>query len=597
MKKNFTLLFTMFSFFRLVAQPGSLDLTFGNGGKVLTSIGSWSEARAMAVQNDGKVVVAGYSFNGTKNNFAVARYNINGSLDLSFNSNGKVTTAIGSGGDYATAIGVQKDGKILVAGYSFNGANDDFAMARYNIDGSLDQLFNGVGFVTLPVSKDFDMVNALAIQDDGKIVLAGMAGNGSSSAIAVARFNSNGSSDQTFNGNGKLIFNIGSSYDNANAVVLQENGKIVIAGYSYKVNRYEFALARLDETGKLDPTFGVDGMVTTGLGEGSAFANAMTLQHNGRFLATGKCYNGSNYDFAIARYDMNGKLDESFGQGGKVISPIGISNDEAFAPAIQADGKIIIAGCSTTGMYSDISLARYLENGTLDMSFGGNGKVTTQVGQAADCGYAVKQYQNRIYIAGGSNNGFSADFALLAYKNDLTSLPLKLTAFTGTLVKSSVYCQWKTEQEQGTNYYQVERSFSGTNYEQVGKVASIKNSLENAYSFIDELGFTSAELVYYRLKMVDQDGRFTYSKVISVRLPKRISISVSPNPANGFTQIKGNNLANVILLNNAGKVVLNRKVINGTTCIINTSTLAKGLYLVRVSDEKGNLTTSKLAVH
>ena len=182
----------------------------------------------MAIQADGKILVAGVGMR----NFAVARYNSNGTLDTSFDGDGKLTTDFG-GSDYVSGMAIQADGKIVVAG----GSNSDFAVARYNSNGTLDTSFDGDGKLTTDF-RGYDLANTMAIQADGKILVAG----GSDSDFAVARYNSNGTLDTSFDGDGKLRINFSDGYDFANSMAIQTDGRIVLAG----TNSRDFALARLN---------------------------------------------------------------------------------------------------------------------------------------------------------------------------------------------------------------------------------------------------------------------------------------------------------------------------------------------------------------
>jgi uncharacterized delta-60 repeat protein len=172
------------------AADGELDTTFGTGGKVTTAVGLGDdEAFSVVLQSDGKIVAAGYSYNGSNYVFAVDRYNIDGSLDTTFDTDGKVTTAVGSGTDVATSVVLQSDGKIVVAGYSYNGSNYDFAVVRYNTNGSLDTTFDTDGKVTTAIGSGEDRALSVVLQSDGKIVAAGYSYNGSNNNdFAVVRY-------------------------------------------------------------------------------------------------------------------------------------------------------------------------------------------------------------------------------------------------------------------------------------------------------------------------------------------------------------------------------------------------------------------------
>ena len=249
------------------AAAGDLDTTFSGDGKVATDFfGNSDLAYAVAIQPDGKIVAAGYANDGLQNDFALARYNPNGSLDPNFDGDGKVTTDFQGDDDMISAIAIQPNGKIVVAGSAVTTAGGiDFALARYNPDGSLDTNFSGNGKRATDFFGDIDQVMGLVIQPDGKIVAAGYTTTGTGDLnFALARYNSNGTLDTTFDGDGKLTTDFG-SHDIANAVALQSDGKIVAAGSTGGTGTYDFALARYNTDGSLDSSFSFDGKASTDL--------------------------------------------------------------------------------------------------------------------------------------------------------------------------------------------------------------------------------------------------------------------------------------------------------------------------------------------
>jgi len=398
--------------------PGSLDATFGTGGIITTSIGTsndWGEDIAM--QTDGKIVVAGSTFGiGSNSDFAVARYNTDGSLDTTFGTGGIVTTSI-SIGDKANAVAIQSDGKIVAAGYSNNGSLTSFALIRYNANGSLDTTFGTGGIVTNTIVSGYSNASGIAVQADGKIVLAGSCNDGSKLDFAVARYTANGSLDTTFGTNGVVATSVGSTSDIANSVAIQPDGKIILAGASSNSSyNSDFALVRYTADGLLDTTFGTGGVVVTAIVSGNDTPYTVAVLTDGKIIAAGYSYNGSNEDFALVRYIAGGSLDTTFGTGGIVTTAIGTGNDTVSGLAIQADGKIVTAGTSYNGTKSYFALARYNTGGTLDSTFGTGGIVTTAIGTKVDSVHSVAiQADGRIVAAGVSSNGSNFDIAVVRY--------------------------------------------------------------------------------------------------------------------------------------------------------------------------------------
>ena len=406
------------------AADGDLDPTFGSGGKVTTDFsGRSNSASAIALQSDGKIVVAGDALTATgPPDIAVARYNSDGSLDSSFGAGGRVTTDFAGRSDNGTSIAVQPDGKILVAGGAdFAATQFDFALVRYNPNGSLDSTFGSGGKVNTDFNGGLDAASAIALQGDGRIVLAGFATAGDPH-MALARYNSNGTLDTTFGTGGKVITNINGTRDFASAVAIQSDGKIVAGGSTVDsiFSFVTFALARYNADGSLDSTFGSGGKVTTkvvfGDGEDDEIFG-LAIQPDGRILAAGR----ANFaqDFGLVRYQTNGALDTAFGTSGVVTTDFNGSIDRAFGMALQNDGKIVLAGAAnlTTGSTGDFGLARYNPNGSLDSTFGAGGKVITDFGGNVDIARGVVlQSDNRIVAAGSTiGNPGTGDFALARY--------------------------------------------------------------------------------------------------------------------------------------------------------------------------------------
>ncbi|HVK56671.1 MAG TPA: delta-60 repeat domain-containing protein [Burkholderiales bacterium] len=434
---------------RAEAAPGDLDPSFGGDGKVTTDFfGGADAAKAVGIQRDSRIVTAGNAFNSQTGgyNFALARYNNNGGLDPTFDGDGKVTTNLAgntpsssSASNTANALVIQPNGKIVVAGVTFNSATafNNFAVLRYNSQGDLDSSF-GIGGV---VRTEFDGVNAsandVALQPDGKIIAVGTIGNRlGNQDIALARFNPDGQPDSSFGTAGKVITDL-TSDDGANAVHLTSDGKILVAGTSFCLTfpcpAREFILLRYNQNGSLDPTFGIDGKVTTDFRIRDV-ANALDIGPDGKIVIAGFADSdctGSCPVFALARYNPDGDLDTTFGVGGKITTPLGrVARATA---AIIREGpkpKIVVGGyyqeravCGTVGeTYAcDFALVRYNWDGTLDSSFGDGGIATTDFGGTQDRAFDLAIQRNGKIILAGNAGG---DFALARFLSDTCPFPV-----------------------------------------------------------------------------------------------------------------------------------------------------------------------------
>lgn len=406
-----------------MAAPSDLDLMFNGNGFVTANFGDiGNSVRAIAIQPDGKIIAAGLiSFTSGKVQFLLTRYKVDGTLDLTFDGDGRVTTAIGTNSAYLFAVAIQPDGKIVAAGYAINVTQNgiDFALVRYNIDGSLDTTFDGDGKVTTAFGSTSTSVQAIAVQPDGKIIAAGDTFDGSTGSFALARYNADGSLDSTFGSAGKVITGGGSR---VNAVSIQSDGKIIAAGVGRLNPDSDFALVRYNPNGSLDTSFDGDGKVFTDFNSNSyegAFSSV--IQPDGKIVVAGYIQNINHDDFAVARYNADGSLDLTFDGDGKVVTAIGNGFDEAFAVALQSNGKIVVAGRAETVASYDFALARYNPNGSLDMSFDSDGRVITSFSSGEyDGAQAVAIQPDGKIIAAGSVNltGGGSMLALTRYVGD-----------------------------------------------------------------------------------------------------------------------------------------------------------------------------------
>lgn len=397
---------------------GSLDASFGNNGKVISIIGNYSSLYSIELQPDGKIVAVGYtSSNSFANDLALARYNMDGSLDASFGASGIVITDFSGDNDVGQDIAIQTDGKIVVVG-SFGGA--DFALVRYNSNGSVDNSFGSNGKVTTSFGGLGAIAQGVVLQPDGKIVAAGfvMQSGLASRDFAVARYNGDGSLDTGFGTGGRVTTDNGNSNDQGCGVGLQSDGKIVVVGEQSLVARY-------NSNGSLDTGFGGDGLVQNNFGSINARTSSVAIQSDDKILIAGDIYTGlfaTGTDFLLARYNNDGSLDTSLdGDGWVTTDFIGPNSDSATDVVISpSDGKIIAVGYTTPAWSSDFAVARYHPDGSLDASFGINGRVVTDIGHSNDSpARAVVQNDGKIVVAGGTYVNYpNYDFVVVRYNTD-----------------------------------------------------------------------------------------------------------------------------------------------------------------------------------
>ncbi|PYS89242.1 MAG: hypothetical protein DMF62_07780 [Acidobacteria bacterium] len=418
---------------------GTLDSSFHGNGITTVKDGLGSFANSVSIQPNGKILVAGSSFNDVHgdNDFGVFRFEVNGSLDPSLDHDAKLSIDVSSYGSQGQAVRMQPDGKIVAAGSTFNMAtgslnsvSNDFAVSRLNSDGSMDSSFRGNSALNQgKVSTDFsggdDAAYGLAIQSDSKIVVAGSASNGSNLDFALVRYNIDGSLDSTFNGNGKVLTSVRSSTDIAYSVVIQSDGKIVTGGVSFGGAHYDFAFARYNADGTVDSTFGVNGIdIVPVTAAGVESVLALTTQPDGKIVAAGTAKNGTNDDFTVVRLNPNGTLDNTFNGNGKIVTPVLSGDDQGLAVGLQSDGKIVVAGGTFNGSDYDYAIVRYNTNGTLDTTLNGTGIVTTPVRFGNDFANSVViQLDGRIIASGTSDTGTGFDFSAVRYNADGTLDP------------------------------------------------------------------------------------------------------------------------------------------------------------------------------
>lgn len=411
-----------------ISQLSILSFSQTNTFKLYTDLSHNNDyASSVAIQNDGKVLVAGDAWGKP----CLLRYDLTGALDKSFGTEGKVFASFeGPYNPNKNDIKIQEDGKIVMGTSYSDGINSDFVVLRFNLDGSPDLSFGNKGQTILSFGQEHDHCYSIAIQTDGKIIAAGATENGPDGSktfdCAVVRFNSDGTIDRTFGNEGKVITHIAQGYV-ANSVVIQPDGKIILAGGSSQFSFSYFALVRYNQDGTLDKSFGNSGIVQTQVGGTYDFANSVILQKDGKIIAGGSAQDGwsNNKNFALVRYNSDGTLDGTYGTNGIVIIDRN-SLDEGNSLSLQSDEKLILAG-STYGtlnrFYYDFAVLRFNLDGSLDNSFGTDGLITTSFGNGdAEANDIAIGNDGEIIIVGSYNRGAPNynDFALVRLFSKLT---------------------------------------------------------------------------------------------------------------------------------------------------------------------------------
>lgn len=475
------------------AAPGDTDPGFGEDGKVATDFsGAFNESGLdLAVQGDGKVVVAG-TVSRSGNDFAVARYNKDGSPDTTFGSGGQVITPVGTGSsfDEAYSVAVRPDGKIVAAGFTNNSGNVDFAVVRYNPNGSLDDSFGSGGKVVTDLGSSADFAVDVAVRGTSTILAGRSLNNSGTFDFALARYDDGGNLDTTFGQGGVVKTDFSPGFiDFGEAVTVEPGGKIVVAGSTRDPNNTaagdDFALVRFNADGSLDDgsgsdttpgdSFGSGGKVSTHFGSGNDVAYGVAVQEDGKIVAAGRARNDSgNDDFALARYRTNGLLDTEFDFDGKLMTDFGDGNETAWDLALQDDGRIVAAG--TSG--GDFALARYNPDGSPNNRFHHDGKLKTDFfGSGDDARGVAIQEDGKIVAAGFTNKpGVGRHFALARYFGGNDDTPPNVKPLVQSLPANSalgdpdapIKLSWSATDSQGeVTRYQLQQSTDGGPYENV----------------------------------------------------------------------------------------------------------------------------------
>jgi uncharacterized delta-60 repeat protein len=395
----------------ITVAPSFLDPTFDGDGMAVVDagLGRADEAYDLAIQADGKIVVVGKFTSSNKGDeWAVARLNPNGSLDTSFGSGGIVHTSFGSKHDFAQGAGIQADGKIVVGGYANVSNKNTFAMARYNTNGTLDTSFDGDGKLTTNVVSLSEGIRDIVIQPDGKIVAVGYAEVSSGvSDMALVRYNTNGSLDTSFGTGGKVVT---PGTNHARAVALTPGGKIVVVGHA---DPGEGIVARYNANGTLDTTLSGNGLIERSGAITSGLYLGVAVQVDGKIVA-------ADIDsHAVVRFTDGGGLDAGFAGDGTADIPV----NDAWDVAVQSDGKIVAAGQGNLIAGEQMAVFRMNADGSPDTAFATAG-LADAIFPAAQYSWAKRvaiQGDGKIVAAGGfvgNTSGSPRNFAIARFEGD-----------------------------------------------------------------------------------------------------------------------------------------------------------------------------------
>jgi uncharacterized delta-60 repeat protein len=442
MRKLFTVIALLATVTFTQAQPGTLDFSFGNEGIVTSVITEgFNMAKAVTVQPDGKIVATGHTGFSPDYNVAVVRYNEDGSNDNTFGTNGMIVLSPTTTSDYPLDIVLQPDGKIVIGGYIWNGSSTDVLLIRLNTNGTTDNTFGTNGIVITDFGNTGEVAEAIALQDDGKILLAG----DHNDRFMLLRYNTNGTLDNTFGTGGRVSADVGIGGCYGQDLVIQNDGRILVGGLAFNTAaNYTFGIARFDTNGALDVTFGEFGTTTFNIGNGHDFMTAIALQSDGMIIAGGHTWIGNQplrYDFAAARLDENGNLDNTFGTNGMTTVHLNYDANYLTGMAIQDDDKIILSGNAELSADYDLGMARLTADGNLDTSFGTDGITITDVNKDEDQGSAIAlQPDGKVVVAGYTSGADFPEFLVARFLNDEVSDPAVIITpleITNTTVEAS----------------------------------------------------------------------------------------------------------------------------------------------------------------
>lgn len=394
----------------IATGPGALDPTFGDQGiAIVATPGNDERGRAVAIQADDKIIVAGKG----NDDFIVVRMTDRGAVDTQFGDGGVVMSDFKDSYDEGKSLVALAGGGIALGGITTRGGDADFGLLRFAGTGVLEPSFSGDGKAGASFGPGSDEGKGLIRQNDGAFVMVGQSHDGSDNDFALARFSEGGAPDTSFGEDGQVTLDFAGRDDEGNAVRQDADETLIVVGYSTSATDQDFAVARLSPGGNADETFGTGGRVTTPIGAGNDVAFAMALQADRRIVAVGVSYVGDEPGCAAVRYTTSGALDPEFGNGGVATYRLAGGDIACTGAAIDSAGRILLGGTARRGDDADFAVVRLTAQGTVDPTFGVGGIAYASIGPA-DGAYAMAiQSDDKIVLVGETKRGGDIDIAVV----------------------------------------------------------------------------------------------------------------------------------------------------------------------------------------
>jgi uncharacterized delta-60 repeat protein len=572
---------------------GTPDLDFGNSGIAKVDFGqSAAYFHGMTIQTDGRIILAGEYSLSNNSDFALARLNTDGSLDSTFGEGGKVITDLGSPSDYANDVVVQSDGKIIAAGKVIFGdiATANFAMIRYESNGEVDTDF-GVDGIAITSIRDEDEAQEIVILPDGRIILGGFAAVMATGDYAMVRYLPDGTEDKSFGTGGKVVTDlagIGNS-DFETCMLVDQNGKILLAGaanYNFFGAGSDLGVVRYDSEGNLDPGFGIGGIYILNLG-GVEEIQDMVQQPDGKYLLAGKTDAiGVINKWLLVRIVEEGGLDTIFGNHGLVVTNMpGNLNEEAVAIELQKDSRIVMGGFPGDFSQADFTLARYIADFVMTAVITGitcSGTNDAVISMTVSGGVPPYEYSLDGIIF--QESPVFTDLAPGDYT--LTIKDSNGTGVTGAYgpiqILDAVIPDVVVEVDENTIIISVDGP--GPYLYSIDGGGTLQSS--NTFP-----GLTDGA---YQVAVVDQNGCLIYNNVALVQATgletiSGISFSISPNPCKDFLTIEVDDQVSslkAIIVDISGRIIRSEQLNpNGSGILnLNVSQLINGHYTLWLRD-------------